>query len=95
MFKNTLSDKNTYLAHLAKQVQKLAGAENVRIKAVIDPSLVQVDWYGRPEAVGGEIAAQLDLGDVQLAVRYEEDFCFSFFVFVFIIWLKFVKHFII
>lgn len=71
--------ESEHLAQIAKQVQKLTGASNVRIKTVIDPSLVAgfTIRYGK----GGsklidmsvkkqleEIAAQLDLDDVQLAV---------------------------
>lgn len=67
------------LAQIAKQVQKLTGAKNVRIKTVIEPSLVAgfTVRYGN----GGsklidmsvkkqleEIAAEMDLGDIQLAV---------------------------
>lgn len=66
-----------HLAQIAKQVQKLTGAKNVRIKTMIDPSIVAgfIVRYGS----GGsklidmsvkkqleEIAAELDLGDIQL-----------------------------
>ncbi|CAK7323614.1 unnamed protein product [Dovyalis caffra] len=70
--------ESQHLAQIAKQVQKLTGAQNVRIKTVIDPSLVAgfTVRYGN----GGsklidmsvkkqleEIAAQLDLSDIELA----------------------------
>ncbi|KAM7256220.1 hypothetical protein ACFE04_011961 [Oxalis oulophora] len=71
--------ESTHLAQIAKQVQKLTGAKNVRIKSVIDPSLVAgftirygssgskfIDMSVKKQLE--EIAAQLDLGDVQLAV---------------------------
>ncbi|GER41994.1 ATP synthase delta-subunit gene [Striga asiatica] len=68
-----------HLAQIAKEVQKLTGAKNVRVKTRIDPSLVA----GFTIRYGGsgsklidlsvkkqleEIATQLDLGDIQLAV---------------------------
>ncbi|KAI5654682.1 hypothetical protein M9H77_31869 [Catharanthus roseus] len=70
--------ESQHLAQIAKGVQKLTGAKNVRIKTVIDPSLVAgfTIRYGN----GGsklidmsvkkqleDIAAELDLGDIQLA----------------------------
>lgn len=71
--------ESEHLAQIAKQVQKLTGAKNVRIKTVIDPSLVAgftirygkwgsklIDMSVKKQLE--EIAAQLDLGDVQLAV---------------------------
>lgn len=67
------------LAQIAKGVQKLTGAKNVRIKTVIDPSLVAgftirygesgsklIDMSVKKQLE--EIASQLDLGDIQLAV---------------------------
>lgn len=67
------------LAQIAKQVQKLTGAKNVRIKTVIEPSLVAgftvrygnggsklVDMSVKKQLE--EIAAEMDLGDIQLAV---------------------------
>lgn len=71
--------ESEHLAQIAKQVQKLTGAKNVRIKTVIDPSLVAgftirygkwgsklIDMSVKKQLE--EIAAQLDLGDIQLAV---------------------------
>lgn len=68
-----------HLAQIAKGVQKLTGAKNVRIKTAIDPSLVAgftirygnsgsklIDMSVKKQLE--EIAAQLDLGDIQLAV---------------------------
>lgn len=68
-----------HLAQIAKGVQKLTGAKNVRIKTVIDPSLVAgftirygntgsklIDMSVKKQLE--DIAAQLDLGDIQLAV---------------------------
>ncbi|KAA0034975.1 hypothetical protein IC582_005446 [Cucumis melo] len=68
-----------HLAQIAKQVQKLSGAKNVRIKTQIDPSLVAgftvrfgnsgsklIDLSVKKQLE--EIAAQLDLGNIQLAV---------------------------
>ena len=67
------------LAQIAKQVQKLTGAKNVRIKTVLDSSLVAgftirygnsgskfIDMSVKKKLE--EIAAQLDLGDIKLAV---------------------------
>lgn len=80
--------ESTHLAQIAKQVQRLTGAKNVRIKTVIDPSLIAgfTIRYGN----GGsklidmsvkkqleEIAAQMDLGDIQLTVWWFES-CFDF-----------------
>ncbi|XP_061342326.1 ATP synthase delta chain, chloroplastic [Gastrolobium bilobum] len=71
--------ESQHLAQIAKQVQKLTGAKNVRIKTVIDPSLV-AGFTVRYGSSGSklidlsvkkqleEIAAQLDLGDIKLAV---------------------------
>lgn len=71
--------ENDHLAQIAKGVQRLTGSKNVRIKTVIDPSLVAgftvrygsggsklVDMSVKTQLE--EIAAQLDLGDVTLAV---------------------------
>lgn len=68
-----------HLAQIAKQVQKLSGAKNVRIKTQIDPSLVAgftvrfgnagsklIDLSVKKQLE--EIAAQIDLGNIQLAV---------------------------
>ena len=71
--------ESQHLAQIAKQVQKLTGAKNVRIKTVIDPSLVAgftirygnsgsklIDMSVKKQLE--EIAAQLDLGDIKLTV---------------------------
>lgn len=71
--------ENEHLAQIAKGVQRLTGAKNVRIKTIIDPSLVAgftirygsagsklVDMSVRKQLE--EIASNLDLDDVQLAV---------------------------
>jgi len=71
--------ESQHLAQIAKQVQKLTGAKNVRIKSVIDPSLVAgftirygssgsklIDMSVKKQLE--EIAAQLDLGDIKLGV---------------------------
>lgn len=71
--------ESQHLAQIAKQVQKLTGAKNVRIKTVIDPSLVAgftirygnsgsklIDMSVKKQLE--DIAAQLDLGDIQLAL---------------------------
>lgn len=71
--------ESEHLAQIAKGVQKLTGSQNVRIKTVIDPSLVA--GFTIRYASGGsklidmsvkkqleDISTQLDLGDVQLAV---------------------------
>ena len=71
--------ESQHLAQIAKQVQKLTGAKNVRIKTVIDPSLVAgftvrfgnsgsklIDLSVKKQLE--EIAAQLDLGDIKLLV---------------------------
>ncbi|KAK9270038.1 hypothetical protein L1049_025611 [Liquidambar formosana] len=71
--------ESQHLAQIAKGVQRLTGAKNVRIKTVIDPSLVAgftirygnagsklIDMSVKKQLE--EIAEQLDLGDVQLAV---------------------------
>lgn len=70
--------ESQHLAQIAKQVQKLTGAKNVRIKTVIDPSLVAgftvrfgssgsklIDLSVKKQLE--EIAAQLDLGDIKLS----------------------------
>lgn len=68
-----------HLAQIAKQVQKLTGAKKVRTKTLLDPSLV-AGFTVRYGNTGSkfidmsvkrkleEIAAQIDLGDIQLAV---------------------------
>ncbi|KAH9627242.1 hypothetical protein KSS87_018518 [Heliosperma pusillum] len=69
---------NDHLAQIAKGVQKLTGAKNVRIKTNIDPTLVAgftvrygdgasklVDFSVRTQL--DEISSQLDLSDIQLA----------------------------
>ncbi|KAI4336318.1 hypothetical protein L6164_014857 [Bauhinia variegata] len=71
--------ESQHLAQIAKQVQKLTGAKNVRIKTVIEPSLVAgftirygntgsklIDMSVKKQLE--EIATQLDLGDIELAV---------------------------
>lgn len=71
--------ESQHLSQIAKGVQRLTGAKNVRIKTVIDPSLVAgftirygssgsklIDMSVKKQLE--EIAAQLDLGDIQLAV---------------------------
>lgn len=71
--------ESEHLAQIAKGVQKLTGSQNVRIKTVIDPSLVAgftirygsggsklIDMSVKKQLE--DIAAQLDLGDIQLAV---------------------------
>nr|AAA34024.1 ATP synthase delta subunit precursor [Spinacia oleracea]prf//1503275A ATP synthase delta [Spinacia oleracea] len=71
--------ENDHLAQIAKGVQKITGAKNVRIKTVIDPSLVAgftirygnegsklVDMSVKKQLE--EIAAQLEMDDVTLAV---------------------------
>ncbi|KAD5507547.1 hypothetical protein R6Q59_031655 [Mikania micrantha] len=68
-----------HLAQIAKQVQKLTGAENVRLKTVIDESLVAgftirygnsgsklIDMSVKKQL--DEIAAQLEISDISLAV---------------------------
>ncbi|KAK7291551.1 hypothetical protein RIF29_06789 [Crotalaria pallida] len=70
--------ESQHLAQIAKQVQKLTGAKNVRIKTVLDPSLVAgftvrygnsgsklIDMSVKKQLE--EIATQLDLGDIKLA----------------------------
>ncbi|CAN1284764.1 ATP synthase subunit delta, chloroplastic [Linum perenne] len=71
--------ESQHLAQIAKQVQKLTGAKNVRIKTSLDPSLVagftvrygssgsrMIDMSVKKQLE--EIAAQLEVGDIQLAV---------------------------
>ncbi|KAL0284694.1 UNVERIFIED_CONTAM: ATP synthase delta chain, chloroplastic [Sesamum angustifolium] len=71
--------ESQHLSQIAKKVQQFTGAKNVRIKTVIDPSLVAgftirygnsgsklIDMSVKKQLE--EIAAQLDLGDIQLAV---------------------------
>lgn len=68
-----------HLAQIAKQVQKLTGAKNVRLKTVIDESLVAgftirygnsgsklIDMSVKKQLE--EIAAELEIGDISLAV---------------------------
>ncbi|KAJ0751541.1 putative H(+)-transporting two-sector ATPase [Helianthus annuus] len=68
-----------HLAQIAKQVQKLTGAKNVRVKTVIDESLVAgftirygnsgsklIDMSVKKQLE--EIATQLEIGDLSLAV---------------------------
>ncbi|XP_076909533.1 ATP synthase delta chain, chloroplastic-like [Bidens hawaiensis] len=68
-----------HLAQIAKQVQKLTGAKNVRVKTVIDESLVAgftirygnsgsklIDMSVKKQLE--EIATQLEIGDISLAV---------------------------
>ncbi|CAN0920900.1 ATP synthase delta chain, chloroplastic [Linum grandiflorum] len=70
--------ESQHLAQIAKQVQKLTGAKNVRIKTKLDPSLVAgftvrygssgsklIDMSVKKQLE--EIAAQLEVGDIQLA----------------------------
>lgn len=71
--------ESEHLAQIAKQVQKLSGAKNVRIKTEIDPSLVAgftirygsggsklIDMSVKKQLE--EIAAELDMGNIQLTV---------------------------
>ena len=71
--------ESQHLAQIAKQVQKLTGAKNVRIKTLLDPSLVAgftvrygnsgsklIDMSVRKQLE--DIAAQLELSDITLAV---------------------------
>lgn len=71
--------ESQHLAQIAKQVQKLTGAKNVRIKTLLDPALVAgftvrygnsgsklIDMSVRKQLE--DIAAQLELGDISLAV---------------------------
>ncbi|KAI4366829.1 hypothetical protein MLD38_022646 [Melastoma candidum] len=71
--------ESQHLAQVAKQVQKLTGAKNVRIKTVIDPSLIAgftvrygnsgsklIDLSVRKQLQ--DLATQLDIGDIKLAV---------------------------
>lgn len=70
---------NEHLAQIAKGIQRLTGAKNVRIKTVIDPSLVagftirygnggskMIDMSVKKQLA--EIAETLELDDVQLTV---------------------------
>ncbi|XP_018826332.1 ATP synthase delta chain, chloroplastic-like [Juglans regia] len=71
--------ESQHLAQIAKQVQKLTGAKNVRIKTLIDPSLV-AGFTVRYGNAGSklidmsvkkhleEIAAQLDVGDIKIGI---------------------------
>lgn len=71
--------ESQHLAQIAKGVQRLTGAKNVRIKTVIDESLVAgftirygnsgsklIDMSVKKQLE--DIAAQLEIGDIQLAV---------------------------
>ncbi|KAL1547034.1 ATP synthase delta chain, chloroplastic [Salvia divinorum] len=71
--------ESQHLAQIARGVQKLTGARNVRIRTAIDPGLVAgftirygnsgsklIDMSVKKQL--DEIAAQLELGDIQLAV---------------------------
>ncbi|WVZ12345.1 hypothetical protein V8G54_016875 [Vigna mungo] len=71
--------ESQHLAQIAKQVQKLTGAKNVRIKTLLDASLVAgftvrygssgsklIDMSVRKQLE--DIAAQLELSDITLAV---------------------------
>lgn len=71
--------ESEHLAQLAKQVQKLTGAKNVRIKTVIDPSLVAgftirygnagsklIDMSVKKQLE--EITAEMDLGNIELGL---------------------------
>nr|AWW16498.1 ATP synthase delta chain [Ipomoea pes-caprae] len=71
--------ESQHLAQIAKGVQRLTGAKNVRIKTVLDPSLVagftirygdsgskMIDMSVKKQL--DDIAAQLDIGDLQLAI---------------------------
>ncbi|KAL5070192.1 hypothetical protein RYX36_021079 [Vicia faba] len=71
--------ESQHLAQIAKQVRKLTGAKKVRTKTLLDPSLVAgfTVMYGNSGSKFidmsvkkklEEIAAQLDLSDIQLAV---------------------------
>ena len=78
MLSSVVKLESQHLAQIAKQVQKLTGAKNVRIKTALDPSLVAgftvrygnsgskfIDMSVKKKLE--EIAAQLDLGDIKLA----------------------------
>lgn len=68
-----------HLTQIAKQVQKLTGAKNVRVKTLIDPNLV-AGFTVRYGSTGSkfidlsvkkqleEIATQLDLGDIAVGI---------------------------
>ncbi|KAI4375180.1 hypothetical protein MLD38_013084 [Melastoma candidum] len=71
--------ESQHLAQIAKQVQRLTGAKNVRIKTVIDPSLIAgftvrygnsgsklIDLSVRKQLQ--DLATQLDIGDIKLTV---------------------------
>ncbi|KAF8411540.1 hypothetical protein HHK36_004094 [Tetracentron sinense] len=71
--------ESQHLAQIAKEVQKLTGAKNVRIKTVIDPALVAgftiryghsgsklIDMSVKKQLE--DIASQLDFSDISLAV---------------------------
>lgn len=71
--------ESRHLTQIAKGVQKLSGAKNVRIKTVLDPSLVAgftirygnsgsklIDMSVKKQLQ--DIASQLDVGDIQLVL---------------------------
>lgn len=78
---SVFKSENEHLAQIAKGVQRLTGAKNVRIKTVIDPSLVAgftirygnggsklVDMSVRKQLE--EIVTTLDMGDAQFAAGH-------------------------
>lgn len=77
--------ESEHLAQIAKQVQKLTGAKNVRIKTAIDPSLVAgftirfgnggsklIDMSVKKQLE--DIAADLEVGNIQLTVWIQRFF---------------------
>ncbi|RDX69638.1 ATP synthase delta chain, chloroplastic, partial [Mucuna pruriens] len=73
--------ESQHLAQIAKQVQKLTGAKNVRIKTLLDPTLVAgftvrygnsgsklIDMSVKKQLE--DIAAQLELGDITLTITF-------------------------
>ncbi|XP_047340980.1 ATP synthase delta chain, chloroplastic-like [Impatiens glandulifera] len=71
--------EDQHLAQIAKQVQRMSGARNVRIKTIIEPSLVAgftirygnsgsklIDMSVKKQLQ--DLAAQLEIGDMQLPV---------------------------
>ncbi|VFQ86751.1 unnamed protein product [Cuscuta campestris] len=71
--------ESQHLAQIAKGVQRLTGAKNVRIKTAIDPSLVagftirfgnsgskMIDMSVKKQLQ--DVAAQIEMGDIQLAI---------------------------
>ncbi|CAM8938383.1 unnamed protein product [Rhodiola kirilowii] len=76
--KSVVPLESQHLEQIAKGVQKLSGAKNVKIKTVLDPSLVAgftirygsggsklIDMSVKKQLE--EIAEQLDLSDIKLA----------------------------